>query len=206
VCSTAAQTTDCSSLDNQCQAGLCDPNKAGTGTQKCAGENVANGTLCALADKCQLEAACNGGTCVGTPKDCSTTTPCRVASCNSSTGACEEDVAPVGTSCNTPTGCTQNAACDATGNCVGTTVPDGTPCDAAGCTTSAACVTGTCTCLDRPDFGGDPLPADPADGPDASVTETPSGHGCAMGGATRAPSALFVVFALILVVARRRRA
>jgi MYXO-CTERM domain-containing protein len=207
TCSTAAQTIDCSALDTQCAAGLCDPTKPGSGAEKCGAQNVVNGTACDLADKCLQSPACSGGTCVGTPKACDPSLACHVAMCNSTTGDCDEAVAPLGTACGTPSSCKQNATCDANGNCGGDPVPDGSPCQMLDCATTAACVSGACVCLmsASTDGLGNGDTDGGVSGDDAGDTTSmpTSPGGCSVGGTPR--SEIFAMLFVALAFARRRR-
>jgi MYXO-CTERM domain-containing protein len=192
----SSPTKDCSAKTTDCRVGICDP--AISSGDNCSTTNKLNGTACSVTDKCVLAPACNGGTCVGTPKACPPSGECHVAMCNPTTGDCDDAIAPVGTACTSSVACVQNAQCDATGNCVGTAVPDGTPCEGTNCSASAACISGACTCVEGSGDG----PA-PTDQPDMSRGGG-SGAGCAMGGHQASPS-LFALLALVALIARRRR-
>jgi hypothetical protein len=198
----SSPTKDCSSLDDSCKVGLCDPSLSAP--NNCATTNKLNGLACNLADKCQQAPACNGGACVGTPKTCSTSTPCHVAACNPSTGGCDEAVAPVGTPCVTADSCRQSAVCDATGACKGDApLPDGTPCEQAGCTGNAACVTGACTCVGSADNGSAPQPLLSTD---AGLKPDPAPHsGCAFVRPRGDTPAAVGLFCLLLLIAGRRK-
>lgn len=215
TCSTgtcSVPSKDCTASNGVCKVGVCDPAQPFGGS--CTATNKLNGLACTLADKCLLATACNGGDCVGTPKLCTPSAVCRVALCNSSTGSCEEALAPVGTSCVAAGACVQNAACDASGNCVGDIVPDGNPCEKAGCSGTASCVTGMCICIDRPDFGGDPVPIVPTDVRDmaAGTGDDSNGKGCSFAATPRTGASDNALCALLLLVVasaltmRRRRA
>jgi hypothetical protein len=188
VCS--ATTKDCSNLTTNCKVGICDP-QLPTATN-CTTMNVANDTPCTLADMCQLMTACVGGACVGTPKICAPSAPCRTAACNPTTGDCDEQLSPLGSSCEGTIACLQHASCDASGTCQGDFVADGSPCDNPSCSVAATCVTGECKCFGE--NGGASVGASD----DAGVTSSDSGkHGCAVavGGAAGSP----VLLALVLL-------
>jgi hypothetical protein len=203
VCS--SPTKDCSSLNTDCKVGICDPTLPPA--TDCTTNNQTNGTACTLTDRCQLQVACSGGLCIGTPKVCTASGPCNLSTCNSATGNCDSSLAPVGTACTVDGSCLQNATCDANGKCNGDPVPDGTPCDDSSCTSASACVSGACTCIEAPDFGGGLAPIIPGD-VDMSAT-VPAHHskGCTVAAGdppVRAPGALFVLVLALAILARRR--
>ncbi len=142
-----ASMKDCTIGVPACQSGLC----ATDGN--CTTENIANGTACTPADKCLLDTTCSAGDCIGTPKTCTPSGQCRIASCNSSSGDCEETNASPGTACTSGNPCSQNEVCNAVGECVGSLLSDGTPCSLADCTAAATCQSGACTCPSAPDAG-----------------------------------------------------
>jgi hypothetical protein len=188
---------------------VCDPNQAGEGAQKCGTSNVVNGTPCPVPDKCVVQPACTGGSCVGTPKACTASGSCRVAECNPSTGECEETVAPVGTACQTVGSCTQAPACDAAGNCVGTALPDGSPCEREGCATVAVCANQACVCATGADLSAAPVDAGAVVAEtDASMpADPPTAGGCSMNGVPSRQSVpmWLALFLLLLPRARSRR-
>jgi hypothetical protein len=198
VCSGA--TKDCSSLGGPCATGICDPAIADT-SANCTTVNVLNGTPCAASDKCQLQAECSGGACIGTPKVCESSDPCRAASCDPATGECVENQVPAGTACSMvePDGCQAAASCDSAGTCVPSSVPDGTPCVAQDCLATGVCVTGACICAGAPDLGisvgmeqgGPPPPSDGCALPASPVTAS-------------APLTLLVLAGLARALRRRR--
>ena len=194
TCSSAPK--DCSAQTTDCTVGTCDAQ--GPVGAPCTASNRANGTACNLADKCLVGPACSGGACTGTKKACMPSGACRVSECNSTSGDCEETVAPAGTSCNVDGACTQNATCDANGNCNGDPVPDGNPCDRDGCTT-ATCVTGACSCVTAPDGGASPAP-------DGGNTSAHASKGCsaAPGSPPTSLPALLLLSGAVLLVRRRR--
>jgi hypothetical protein len=198
VCS--GVTKDCSALDGPCTSGLCDPLAIDPG-KNCTPVNVANGTPCAAADKCLLQTACSGGVCLGTPKVCESSDPCRAAACDPATGACVEHQVPAGTACSMvdPGACAATSTCDAEGRCVPSSVPDGTPCTVEDCVAAAVCVTGACVCGGSVDLGT---------GADLGEGGAAGGEGCAMAAAPlarTAPLVLLFLMAAVARVARRRR-
>jgi len=126
---------------------------------------------CEDGDPCTEGDRCEAGVCVpGSPKACSASASCRVASCDPETGACVEALAPDGTLCSDGDGCTTGEACQegrcvdgapfvcpltdcmianrcysALSRCVPVFAPDGTPCsDANVCTEGDSCREGQC--------------------------------------------------------------
>ncbi|MEO6952591.1 MAG: MYXO-CTERM sorting domain-containing protein [Polyangia bacterium] len=188
---------DCSAQTTDCTLGACDA-KAAVGAP-CTTSNKPNGTACNLADKCLIGPACSGGACTGTKKACAPSGACRISECNSTSGDCEETVAPAGTSCSVPGACTQNATCDSNGNCNGDPVPDGAPCDDDACAT-ATCVSGACSCVTSPDFGATPI-----DG--GGETKPKDSKGCsAAPGSAGGTLPGFLLLAGAFLIVRRRRA
>ncbi len=199
----SSPSKDCSSLTAVCKVGICDPGLPMA--TNCTTTEVANGTSCTIADKCQSATSCNGGECVGTRKQCAPSGPCRISDCDPASGNCVETIAPAGASCDATGSCLQNATCDATGACKGDPVLDGTPCDKSGCTASASCVSGTCECLDCPDFSVEPHAGGGADL--GAQVSPPDGGGCelARSAGGGAGTSLLAMLALAMLVLRRRR-
>jgi Dictyostelium (slime mold) repeat len=98
----------------QCQ--VCD-----TATGTCRA--VANGTACEEGNLCTVGDTCQNGTCQPGPlRTCPPTgNPCTVSVCNPSTGICQVQPRPNGTSCNDANVCTTGDTCQS-GVCVGKAV------------------------------------------------------------------------------------
>jgi hypothetical protein len=111
---------DCSSLDSGCIVGACN---AATGL--CEPVAVNENEACNDANPCTVNDICIGGSCAGSPKDCSALdTFCSIGSCNASTGVCQRTAVNEGVTCDDGFPCTTGDQCT-TGFCTGTLV--GTP-------------------------------------------------------------------------------
>ncbi len=108
-------SVDCTSLDDACNVGVCDP---ATGT--CMAMPVVDGTTCDDGDMCSTASECTSGACVmTTPVDCSgSTDACHTATCDPATGACSVVAATDGTGCDDGIACTTGDVCTA-GTCSG---------------------------------------------------------------------------------------
>jgi hypothetical protein len=107
---------DCSSLDDQCIVGVCDP-----ATGDCVPDLTAkNGQACDDDDPCTINDTCADGDCLGAAKDCSyLNDQCVVGYCDADTGNCLEDlIAKNGQACDDGDPCTINDVC-AGGDCLG---------------------------------------------------------------------------------------
>jgi hypothetical protein len=111
---------DCSSLDDVCVVGVCDPDEG------CVTENAPDGTGCDDGMSCTTEDVCTGGTCDGTPVDCAVAEDdCNVAECSEAEdGACVRT--PGANDVNCTTNCTEGGMCNG-GTCSGGTPLDGEP-------------------------------------------------------------------------------
>lgn len=166
---------DCSSLDDACGVGECDP------TVGCQRVPRMDGTRCDDGDACTTGDACAEGACVGGEGvDCSDLDgACSVGVCDPADG-CVVDPVEDGTGCDDGDACTDadgcldgvcvgeavdcsglgdacNAgACDPlTGDCVTAPVMDGTPCDdGLVCTGDGVCDAGVCVEGDPIDCSG----------------------------------------------------
>ncbi len=106
---------DCTSLDDACNVGTCDP---ATGT--CAASPRADGTACDDADACTTGDVCTAGACAGAAVDCSGMDGvCVVGMCDATTGGCVVAPSPDGTACDDGFVCTGASLC-ASGACAGT--------------------------------------------------------------------------------------
>jgi hypothetical protein len=198
----SSPTKDCSSLNTACKLGICDPSLPAS--SDCTTQNQVNGTACTLTDLCQLQVACSGGTCIGTPKVCPSLGTCHIDACNSATGNCDDTLAAAGTSCATSGSCIQNATCDANGNCNGDSVPDGTACEKSNCSEAAECVSGMCTCVDTPDLSGGIAPVIQTDG-GVTTQRAVKGKGCEMSPHGDPRSIVGVLLCLLAYFSSRRR-
>jgi hypothetical protein len=161
---------DCSSVDDQCNVGVCDP-----GTGNCVQDPTPkNGDPCDDGALCTVNDTCDNGTCGGTGKDCSSVDDqCNVGVCDPGTGNCVQDPTPEnGDPCDDGVLCTVNDTCDngvcsgltkdcssvdnqcnmgicdsGTGNCIQDPTPyNGDPCDDGNPgTANDTCSNGVCT-------------------------------------------------------------
>jgi hypothetical protein len=110
-----AEPLDCSGLDDACNIGGCNETLGA-----CEAAPANEGGSCDDFDPCTENDTCAGGTCAGTPKDCSALdSACTVGVCNETSGVCESQPANEGNACNDGDLCTILDACT-TGLCVGT--------------------------------------------------------------------------------------
>lgn len=162
---------DCSSLDDACNVGVCDPD-----TIRCVAKPVANGTACGsdLDDACTNPDTCHAGVC--RPNHASAGAPCGVPGvvchyddeCDGA-GSCENmGLWNVGTICGdlVDTECDNPDTCDAAGLCVPRFEALGAPCgDQAepcryddGCNGAGQCQDGGFWAEDEPCGGPDEPP------------------------------------------------
>jgi hypothetical protein len=170
---------DCSHLEDECNAGTCDP------VAGCVTVPVSDGAACDDGDLCTSGELCSSGACIdGAPRDCSAfDDDCNAGECNPATGTCravpvaDSTICDDGNPCTTIDRCTGGACfpgtprdcsamtdacnvgmCDpTTGGCYPEPVVDGTFCDDGdACTTSDECTAGVCggfsTCCGIHDF------------------------------------------------------
>ena len=119
VCATgvciAGTPVDCSVLDDICNVGTCIP-----ATGACQATPANEGGSCNDGDPCTINDACSGGTCAGTPTDCSAfTSLCNIGMCNPTTGECGAMPANEGGACDDGYACTIDDSCQ-NGTCLGT--------------------------------------------------------------------------------------
>ena len=152
----SGQALECGDLDTPCGFGGCD---VATGT--CVLQVLEDGSGCDDSDACTAGDTCVGGTCSGTPPDCSDLDgDCVVGACDGATGGCVEAVAEDGTTCDSGEPCTVGAVCSG-GVCGGDTI-DCTGLDDA--CNFGICDEDTLTCLTVPkDDGGTPIACDDED-------------------------------------------
>jgi cysteine-rich repeat protein len=158
----------CTAQDQCHDPGTCNPaNGTCSNPPKVAGSPCDDGNACTQTDTCQA-GACTGAS----PVVCTALDQCHAAgTCNPSTGACANPLAPEGSACDDGDACTQAdtcqtgtctagapvicpppddcheaASCNPTsGACEGAPKPDGTTCDdGSACTTGDACASGSC--------------------------------------------------------------
>jgi len=169
---------DCGETPDECHVSVCSES-----TNSCAIQNKDNGALCTSGDPCTVNSTCQGGACVGNPKDCfffPVPDSCHVAQCVPETGECAAlpgneglacsdsgDLCATGKTCQgglcdggVPKSCAalsngcNNGVCDpGTGICYGEPIPPGGDCAEA----ANECNTGICsdagTCLPVPTPG-----------------------------------------------------
>lgn len=151
VC-TAGAAKDCSALNDQCNTGACN-----TSTGACFKQPKTDGTTCNADNNACTNDTCQAGVCTaGTPKSCTATNgACLInGRCDTASGNCVYDDAPVGTTCAAgDTNCLDGACCPASVAC--TTIngpvccPSGQSCstvDAGGTPIGVCCDTGTTAC------------------------------------------------------------
>lgn len=128
VCVGGTQT-QCPAL-NDCQ----DPGKCDPTTGQCVNPQKADGTLCDDGDGCTQKDSCAAGACVGSdPVVCSASDLCHdVGSCDPATGQCSDP--PKALDCTATGPCVENGSCDlATGECAYVSKLDGQPCPGGQC-------------------------------------------------------------------------
>ena len=162
----AGSPVDCSSFDDQCVLGVCNPT-----TGICDSVSANEGEICNDGDLCTASDACTNGLCTGPFVDCSgLDDACNLGICASSNGFCESvpinesgscddgDLCSEGDTCangicqGTPLDCSlldgmcQTGLCDGgTGDCVAQLAVNGTTCnDGDLCTGADECVDGSC--------------------------------------------------------------
>ena len=124
---------DCSHLNDDCNVGVC---AIVGGAAVCQIQAANEGGSCDDGDPCTVSDVCTGGTCGGSPKDCSSADDqCNVGVCNAGTGVCEPQPANEGGACDDGLFCTVGEVC-AGGACGGGSPRD---CDDAIACTSDAC-------------------------------------------------------------------
>jgi len=115
--------------------------------QRCVETTAADGTSCDPQSACILEASCQAGRCVGTPKVCDDDDRCTIDVCNATLG-CEFLPAPP---CPGDGKC-QRGVCDAKQGCGLAPVSDGTTCGTLQtCRAAEICLEGACVVRDPPD-------------------------------------------------------
>jgi len=131
---TGGSALDCSSLDDQCNTGVCDDT-----ADQCVQQPIVNGTACDDGLYCTVNDNCQAGACTGgTARDCSSMDDqCNTGACDETGDTCYADPAPKeGLACDDGEVCTMNDTCSS-GTC------SGVPLDADGDTyVSDACAGG----------------------------------------------------------------
>ena len=110
----AGTAVDCSSLDDQCNVGVCNED-----TGVCEAQPINEGLGCDDTDPCTENDTCSAGVCAGTAVDCSSLDDqCNVGVCNEDTGVCEAQPINEGQACDDALFCTTGETCSA-GTCGG---------------------------------------------------------------------------------------
>ncbi|MGM0557096.1 MAG: MopE-related protein [Myxococcota bacterium] len=81
---------DCSSLNTQCERGVCDES-----AQSCITEDRPDGSSCSDGLYCTVNDSCQSGSCTGSSRDCSSFgsgDPCADGICNESANTCETQI------------------------------------------------------------------------------------------------------------------
>jgi hypothetical protein len=118
---------------------------------------------------CLENATCQGGVCVGDPRDCSDDDACTLDTCEEGSGCSHAPTeCPAPDPCHAPT-------CDRLAGCGGAQLPDGTRCGESDCVTSLVCVDGACVTRATPEGAscGQPSPCQLAGVCHASVCVQP---------------------------------
>ncbi len=107
---------DCSSLDDQCNVGICDE-AAGA----CVAVPINTGESCDDDLFCTVNTTCSAsGTCEGQPRDCSgEDDQCNEGICDEAAGSCVAEPTNIGQTCDDGLACTVNNTCSASGTCEG---------------------------------------------------------------------------------------
>lgn len=161
-----AALRDCSSLDDDCNTGVCDDAAAG-----CVLEPRTDGTACDDGLFCNAGEVCTAGVCGdGSAVDCSSfDDACHVGACDEAGDACYAEPVADGTACSDGDACTggdtctagacggaaldcsawtdacNTGVCDPATGCVAEPVTDGTTCsDGVYCTVGESCTGGIC--------------------------------------------------------------
>ncbi|HUU03549.1 MAG TPA: hypothetical protein VM425_19090 [Myxococcota bacterium] len=107
VCS--GQQMDCSSLDDQCNKGVCNETFNGCEARPDReDQGCDDGLYCTTGETCQ------GGVCTGAPNDCDDGVDCTIDSCDAQEEACHHD--PDDSLCDDGVGCTTDS-CDEQNDC-----------------------------------------------------------------------------------------
>ena len=129
--------TDCSSMTDICNTGLCNANDG-----KCIAVPKSGTIYCSDGSSCTTTDMCVGGVCKGTPKVCPGD-QCNSGSCDSSTGLCKK-LYKTGI-CDDKDKCTETDTCTKLSNGEGTCKGKSKTCSGDQCNTSACdSTTGTC--------------------------------------------------------------
>ncbi len=166
----AGAAVDCSGLDDQCEAGVCDED-----ADACAADPANEGEACDDGLFCTVDDQCVEGQCTGGARDCDDGVSCTVDTCDDEAGSCsnatddslcdDEFFCNGAETCDAVGGCQAGTAVDcsdldgdcATGvcdegadSCVAEAANEGASCDDGDiCTDDDVCVAGTCTGTDR---------------------------------------------------------
>ncbi len=106
------------------------------GVGACVEEPVEDGTACTAA--CLIDATCQSGACVGTPRSCDDGNLCTEDLCDPSKGC-----AHTPSVCDEPPPC-MASVCDPEAGCALVPAPDGTVCGRRGCDAQDICLAGNC--------------------------------------------------------------
>ncbi len=111
---------DCSAQNGQCTTGVCNEN-----TDACVAQPKPNNSPCDDGLFCTVNDSCTGGSCAGSPRDCSAQNgQCTTGVCDETSDACVGQAKPINTPCDDGLFCTQNDKCNATGSCILSTPRD----------------------------------------------------------------------------------
>ena len=134
---------DCSSLNDQCNVGVCEET-----SDSCVTQPANEGSSCEDGLFCNVGETCQAGSCAGgSARVCSDGNSCTIDSCSEAAGSCVNTSVQDGTLCEDGQFCTLNTVCT-TGVCGG-----GTPRD---CSDPVSCTVDSCdeasnSCVNNPD-------------------------------------------------------
>ncbi|MFT5041888.1 MAG: hypothetical protein ACI8TX_002868, partial [Hyphomicrobiaceae bacterium] len=126
-----AAVVDCSGLDDQCLAGVCDE-----GSNACVAQSANEAGSCDDGAFCTVSDTCESGSCVGSVRDCDDGVGCSIDSCDEELDSCIATTDNA--SCDDGLFCNGVEICDAVDDCQMGTAPDCSGLD------DGVCVAGTC--------------------------------------------------------------
>ena len=113
----SSPSVDCSSLNSQCNAGICDE-----ASDSCVLQNANEGFACDDGLYCNVGETCQSGACAGgSQRICPNDPQCGTSACDEDTNSCINNPVPDGTACDDNLFCTVNDLC-VSGSCTGSSM------------------------------------------------------------------------------------